>query len=98
VECLTSLEQLNVAGCVKLRNIPWLGQLTKLKTLEVQQCGEIRELPGVEHLMSLELLDVRGCPKLLLGGSVLQQLRQQLNEGLKYEKQRRKRCGCLYFL
>lgn len=83
IETLVSLKELWASHCVKLKNIRGLGQLTKLQLLYVYECQEIEELEGVEHCISLVKLDARGCPKLQWNEGAVEQLRQQMNEGMR---------------
>jgi len=83
IETLVSLKELWASHCVKLKSIRGLRQLTKLRLLHVYECHEIEELEGVEHCISLVKVDARGCPKLQWGEGVVEQLRQQMNEGLQ---------------
>jgi len=81
-ETLLSLKELVARSCSKLKGIRGLAQLTKLRILDVSQCDELEELEGVEHCRFLDKLNISGCPKLQRGGRAMEQLRQQLKEGL----------------
>eukprot|EP00253_Pinus_taeda_P012479 PITA_12479 len=69
------LEELDVQGCVQLKNIWGLAHLTKLQRLDVSWCFRLEELSakgctqlkrirGLEYAGRLQRLDVSGCAQL----------------------------------
>eukprot|EP00253_Pinus_taeda_P020365 PITA_20365 len=60
----SSLENLYVIRCSKLKTIQALEHLPKLRNLVVHNCDEIEVLPSLQHHRSLRWLDVNQCSKL----------------------------------
>ncbi|MCP3044999.1 type III secretion system leucine-rich repeat domain-containing effector XopL [Xanthomonas euvesicatoria] len=63
---LPKLEELDLQGCVALRNYPpVLGGGAPLKRLNLKDCSNLRTLPlDIQGLTQLEELDLRGCVNL----------------------------------
>eukprot|EP01018_Ginkgo_biloba_P040332 Gb_01678 [translate_table: standard] len=60
----TSLVELDLTGCIRLRRISGVADMAELRELSLSDCNELAELPSLEHLKFLDSFDASGCWKL----------------------------------
>jgi internalin A len=64
LERLTSLQKLNLSGCVQLSDLRPLARLSSLQTLNLSGCERLSDLGPLAKLNSLQTLHLFGCAQL----------------------------------
>ncbi|XP_048136718.1 disease resistance protein RPV1-like [Rhodamnia argentea] len=57
----SSLEFVNIAGCVMIETVPDLSELENLQELNMANCEKVVDVPGLQCLKSLRRLYLTGC-------------------------------------
>ncbi|KAH9288682.1 hypothetical protein KI387_032799, partial [Taxus chinensis] len=64
LKLVTTLNQLSLIYCYKLRTISGLSDVTELVTLSIEECWELETLPTLAHLRCLESITISRSHKL----------------------------------
>jgi predicted nucleotidyltransferase len=64
LECLTSLQSLDLSWCEQLSDLSPLASLTSLQTLDLSWCKQLNDLSPLAGLTSLQSLDLHSCKQL----------------------------------
>ncbi|KAH9288683.1 hypothetical protein KI387_032800, partial [Taxus chinensis] len=64
LKLVTTLNQLSLIYCYKLRTISGLSDVAELVTLAIEECWELETLPTLAHLRCLESITISRCHKL----------------------------------
>ncbi|XP_044499310.1 putative disease resistance RPP13-like protein 1 [Mangifera indica] len=59
---LTSLTELCIEECQKLKSVPSLSGLTSLESLEINDLPQLRSIPDLSNLTSLTRFEISKCP------------------------------------